>query len=111
MGLMGYMQLESIARKRYIYVEAIKMACYILNWVYQRRGTLITPYEIWKDKKQNLKHFHNFCSPSYTLNVRKTKGRFVPKSNGDKIIDLRYLSTKTQLTDIFIKGLDAALET
>ena len=46
MDLMGKIHLENIVGKRYIYAEVINMTCYILNRVYLRRGTLITPYEI-----------------------------------------------------------------
>ena len=46
MDLMGHMQLENIAGKRYIYAEVINMGCYILNLVYLRRGILMTHYEI-----------------------------------------------------------------
>ena len=51
-----------------LWVEAINMACYISNRVYLRPGTHKTPYEIYKGKKPNLKHLHEFGSLCYILN-------------------------------------------
>ena len=44
------------------WAEAINTACYTINRVYLRPGTNMTPYEIWKRRKPNLKHFHAFNS-------------------------------------------------
>ena len=46
MDLMGHIHLGNIVGKRYIYVEVINMACYMLNWAHLWRGTLMNPYEI-----------------------------------------------------------------
>ena len=62
-------------------VEAINIACYISNRVYLRPGTLKTSYEIWKGKKPNLKHLHEFGSLCYILNDGEPRGKFDAKSD------------------------------
>ena len=64
MDLMGHMQLENIARKRYIHIKIINTTCYILNRVYLQHGTLKSPYEIWKGKQPYLKHFMILVVPA-----------------------------------------------
>ena len=46
------------------WAEALNTTCYTLNKVYLCPGTTMTPYEIWRDKKPNLKYFHEFDSTS-----------------------------------------------
>ena len=94
MDLMGLIHVESIVGKRYVYVcvrnqiEIWDPTCYISNRVYLRPRTLKTSYEIWKGKKPNLKHLHEFGSPCYILNDREPRGKFDAKS--DKGVFLGY---------------------
>ena len=46
-----------------------------------RTGTLKTSYEIWKGKKSNLKHLHEFGNPCYILNDREPRGKFDARSD------------------------------
>ena len=39
----------------------------------------MTPYEIWRGKKHNLKHLHEFGSTCFVLNDRDHIRKFVPK--------------------------------
>ena len=41
----------------------------------------MTPYEILKGKKPNLKHLYEFSSPYYILNDREQRGKFDAKSD------------------------------
>ena len=41
----------------------------------------MTPYEIWRGKKPNLKHLHEFGSTCFRLNDREHKSKFNPKSD------------------------------
>ena len=41
----------------------------------------MTPYEIWRGKKPNLNHFHEFGSTCFVLNDREHKRKFDPKSD------------------------------
>ena len=52
-------------------VEALNIACYTLNKAYLHAGTTMTPYEIWRDKKPNLKYFHDFGSTCFILNDKE----------------------------------------
>ena len=41
----------------------------------------MTPYEIWRGKKHNLKHFHEFGSTCFVLNDKEHKSKFDAKSD------------------------------
>ena len=53
------------------WAKALNRACYIQNQVYLLPGTSMTPYEIWRGKKPNLKHLHEFGSTCFVLNDRE----------------------------------------
>ena len=40
----------------------------------------MTPYEVWRGKKPNLKHLHDFGSTCFVLNDREHMRKFDPKS-------------------------------
>ena len=69
------------------WAEAVNTACYISNKVYSRPGTHKTLYKIWKGKKTNLKHFHEFSSPCYILNDKEPRGKLYAKSVEGVFID------------------------
>ena len=48
----------------------------------------MTPYEIWRGNKPNLKHFHEFRSMCFMLNDREHWSKFDSKS--DEGMFLRY---------------------
>ena len=72
------------------WAEAVNTTFYISNQVYLRPGTHKTLYEIWKGKKQNMKHLHEFGSSCYILNDEEPRGKFDAKS--DEGIFLGYYS-------------------
>ena len=41
----------------------------------------MTPYEIWRGKKPNLKHFQEFRITCFVINDREHKSKFDPKSD------------------------------
>ena len=61
--------------------EAMNTACYIINRVYLRPGTIMTPYEIWKGRKPTVQYFHVFGSTCYILNDREYRGKLDAKSD------------------------------
>ena len=63
------------------WAKALNTACYTLNRVYLCPGTTMTPYEIWRGKKPNLKNFHKFGSTCLILNDRKQRSKLDAKSD------------------------------
>ena len=49
--------------------------------IFPTPGTLMTPYEIWKGKKPNVRYFHIFGSMCYILNDHEHLGKFDSKSD------------------------------
>jgi hypothetical protein len=58
----------------------MKTACHIINWVYLRPETSMTPYEIWKGRKPTVKYFL-VESPCYILRDQENLGKFDTKSD------------------------------
>jgi hypothetical protein len=56
-------------------------ACYIHNRVTLRKGTSSTLYELWKERKPTVKHFHVFGSKCYILADREQRRKLDPKSD------------------------------
>ncbi|MCI48480.1 retrovirus-related pol polyprotein from transposon tnt 1-94, partial [Trifolium medium] len=75
----------------YFWAEAMHTACYILNRVTLKKGTISTLYELWKGRKPTVKHFHVFGSKCYILVDREQRRKMDPKS--DEWIFLGYSST------------------
>jgi hypothetical protein len=61
--------------------EATNTACYIHNRVTLRKGTSSTLYELWKERKPTVKHFHVFGSKCYILADREQRRKLDPKSD------------------------------
>ncbi|WJX28775.1 hypothetical protein P8452_17454 [Trifolium repens] len=55
------------------WAEAMNTACYIHNRVTLRKGTSSTLYELWKDRKPTVKHFHVLGSKCYILADREPR--------------------------------------
>ena len=64
-----------------LWAKALNTTFYIQNRVYLRPGTAMTPYEIWRGKKPNMKHFHEFGSTCIMLNDREHMSKFDLKSD------------------------------
>ena len=58
------------------WAEALNTACYTLSRVYLLPRTTMTPYEISRGKKQNLKYFHEFGSTYFILNDKEQRSKF-----------------------------------
>ena len=71
--------------------EAVNTACHIFNRVYFRPGTKKTPYELWKERKPNVKYFRIFGSTCFILKDRENVEKF--DSRSDEGIFLGYSST------------------
>ena len=67
----------------------------------------MTPYEIWRDKKPNLKYFHEFGSTCFILDDMEQRSKFDVKSNED--IFLRY-SLNSQTYRVYNKRTNAIME-
>ena len=67
---MARVMLNSMGISHRFWREAMNTACYIINQVYLRPGTTMTPYEIWKGRKPTVQYFHVFRSSCYILNDR-----------------------------------------
>ena len=67
---------------RHFQVEAINMACYILNRALIRLILKKTSYELQKDRKPNLDYFHAFgCKCFIHNNSKDNLEKIDPKSN------------------------------
>ena len=67
----------------------------------------MTPYEIWRCKKPNLKYFHEFGSTCFILNDKEQKSNFDAKS--DEGIFLGY-SLNIQAYRVYNKMNNAVME-
>ncbi|GAB2272695.1 hypothetical protein Dimus_038989 [Dionaea muscipula] len=67
---------------KYFWAEAVNTSCHILNRISIRPILKKTPYELWKDKKPNVSHFHAFGCKCFILNNAKDNlGKFDVKSD------------------------------
>ncbi|KAL1224827.1 Retrovirus-related Pol polyprotein from transposon TNT 1-94 [Cardamine amara subsp. amara] len=78
---------------KHFWAEAVNTACYIINMVYVRKGTNMTPYELWEGKTPTLSYFHTFGCTCYILNDKDQLGKFDAKS--DEGIFLGYSGSST----------------
>ena len=77
---MAQIMLKAKNVPKMFWAEALNTTCYTLNKVYLRLGTTMTPYEIWRGKKPNLKYFHKFGSTCFILNDKSKKANSMPKA-------------------------------
>ena len=56
---------------RYFWMKTINTAYYILNHILIRPILKKTPYEPWKERKQNINYFHIFGCKYFILNNEK----------------------------------------
>ena len=76
---------------RNLWGEVVNTACHTVNKVYFRPCTKKTPYELWKERKPNVKYFRIFGSTYFILKDRENVGKF--DSRSDEGIFLHYYST------------------
>ena len=87
--------------KQRFWAEAIRTTCYIINRVYVKRGTVKTPYELWKGKTPNLSYFHVFGCKCYILNDKVHLGKFDARS--DEGMFLGVLSKQFSIQSLQLK--------
>ena len=61
---------------RNLWGEAINTICHMINRVYFRPSTKKTLYELWKERKPNVKYFRIFGSTCFILKDRENVGKF-----------------------------------
>ncbi|KAI3467948.1 hypothetical protein Pfo_024611 [Paulownia fortunei] len=66
-------QQNGVKLTRRLWAEALNTACYTINHVHLRPGTKVTSYEIWKDKKPNLKQIISLCEETKIDQEEKVK--------------------------------------
>ncbi|KAK2436296.1 hypothetical protein QL285_021298 [Trifolium repens] len=88
----------------HFWAEAMNTACYVHNRVTLRKGTTSTLYELWKDRKPTVKHFHIFGSECFILADREPRRKLDPKSDKGFFLGYstnsrayRVYNTKTQV--------------
>lgn len=66
----------------YFWVEAVSIACHILNRCLIRKILKKTPYDIWRGKKTNISYFNSFrCNYFLPKNSKNNLGKFDPQSD------------------------------
>ncbi|KAL1192983.1 Retrovirus-related Pol polyprotein from transposon TNT 1-94 [Cardamine amara subsp. amara] len=78
---------------KHLWAEAVNTACYIINKVYVKKGTNMTPYELWKGKTPSVSYFHIFGCTYYILNDKDQLGKCDAKN--DEGMFLGYSGTST----------------
>ncbi|KAK2451550.1 putative mitochondrial protein [Trifolium repens] len=73
--------LHAKALPNHFWAEAMNTACYIHNRLTIRKGTSVTLYELWRERKPTVKHFHVFGSKCYILADREQRRKLDPKSD------------------------------
>ncbi|KAK2429756.1 putative mitochondrial protein [Trifolium repens] len=91
----------------HFWAEAMNTACYIHNRVTLRKGTSSTLYELWKERKPTVKHFHVFGSKCYILADREPRRKLDPKS--DEGIFLGY-STNSRAYRVYNSKTQVVME-
>ena len=61
---------------RNLWGEAVNVAYHTINRVYFKPGTKKTLYELWKERKPNVKYFRIFGSTYFILKDRENVGKF-----------------------------------
>ena len=74
------------------WTQAVHTAVHIQNRVMLRNNTDKTPYELWKGRPANVKHFRVFGSKCYIKREDGRMGKF--DSRVDKWVLVVYLRTK-----------------
>jgi hypothetical protein len=65
---------------QYFWVEAVNTACYVINRTIIRNTLNKTPYELWNNRKPNIRYFKVFGCKCFVLNDKDNLGKFDAKS-------------------------------
>lgn len=61
---------------KHLWAEAVNTACYVQNRVSIRHILGKTSYELWKNKKLNIPHFHSFGCSCSILDTKENLNKF-----------------------------------
>lgn len=89
------------------WAEAMNTACHIINRIYIRTNTYMTPYEIWKGMKLNVKYFQVFGVICYVLRDIDNSRKLDDKS--EEAIFLGY-SVHNKVFRVFLKSTQKVIE-
>ena len=64
-----------------LWEEVINTICYTANKIFLRLGTKKTSYELWTERKPNLKYFKTFSNECYILRDWENLGKFDARSD------------------------------
>ena len=78
---MAQVMLHSKNISQRLYAEVVNTAVHIINRVYLRPGTKMTPYEIWCGREPTVKYFWTFGSKCYILKDREPLSKFDSRSD------------------------------
>lgn len=95
---MDYILLHAIPL--YFSTDTLNTAFHIHNHIQLRRSTLYTNYQLWEERKPNVKYFHVFGSLCYILYDREFHQKWDSTSDGG--IFLKY-STSIRAFRVFNK--------
>lgn len=87
------------------WADVIYIACHIINRVYNRPSTRMTPYKIWKGRKPNLKYFYIFESKCYILKDKNQLEKFDEKSNEGPFMGYSTTSHTYQVFNLRIRKI------
>ncbi|GKD65461.1 integrase, catalytic region, zinc finger, CCHC-type containing protein [Tanacetum coccineum] len=116
--LCGLMRVTSINGKKYILVivddysrftwaKAVSTACFTQNRSIIHKRHNITPYELLRSKKPNVKYFHVFVSLCYPTNDQDDLGKMKPKAD---IAESMNTLSKEDLDNLFRPMFDEYFE-
>ncbi|KAL0546255.1 hypothetical protein IC582_016161 [Cucumis melo] len=89
------------------WTEAVNIACHIHNRVTIRTGMTVTIYELWKERRPNVKCFHVFGSTCYILADREYRHKWDARS--EQGIFLRY-SQNSRAYRVYNNRSDSVME-
>jgi hypothetical protein len=61
---------------RYFWTQVVHISVHIQNRVMVRKNTDKTPYQLWKGRLANVKHFRDFGSKCYIIRKDRRMGKF-----------------------------------
>jgi hypothetical protein len=61
--------------------QAVHIGVHILNIIFLRNNTDKTPYQLWKGRPTNIKHFRIFGSKCYIKRIDKNLGKLDSRTN------------------------------
>jgi hypothetical protein len=77
------------------WTQVVHISVHIQNRVMVRKNTDKTPYQLWKGRLANVKHFRDFGSKCYIIRKDGRMGKF--NSRVDKGILVGYSSTRKSI--------------